>query len=168
MIRVPGRPASIAATAALILIAFVVDAGAQAPAAAATSLNPRVLLGAAALLITGLLVLLYFYRPRLYIRYWILAWTLAAASPFLIAYRYTNPAAANAMYGLSQFVGILSALVFVVSADAYRTTPRLRRGYAVVLLPVLIWFALAPLGMDRSTVRACARRACSAPPSSAR
>jgi diguanylate cyclase (GGDEF)-like protein len=154
MIRVPGRPASIAATAALILIAFVVDAGAQAPAAAATSLNPRVLLGAAALLITGLLVLLYFYRPRLYIRYWILAWTLAAASPFLIAYRYTNPAAANAMYGLSQFVGILSALVFVVSADAYRTTPRLRRGYAVVLLPVLIWFALAPLGMDRSTVRA--------------
>jgi diguanylate cyclase (GGDEF)-like protein len=111
-----------------------------------------VLLGAAALLIMGLLFLLYFYRPRLYIRYWILGWILAAAAPFLIAHEYTTRAAAGAMYGLSQFVGILSALVFVISADAYRTKPRLRQSYAVVLLPVLIWFALAPIAMRRPDV----------------
>ena len=60
--------------------------------------------------VTGLLFLLYFYRRRLYIRFWILAWTLGAISPLLIAYRFEFVKANNAMYGLSQFVGILSAL----------------------------------------------------------
>jgi diguanylate cyclase (GGDEF)-like protein len=46
---------------------------------------------------------------------------------------------------LSQFTGVLSALVFVVGADAYRSRPRFRRGYAIALLPVLIWFTLAPV-----------------------
>ena len=97
--------------------------------AAAGVLNPRVLLGGAALLVTGLLFLLYFYRRRLYIRYWIMAWMLGAISPFLIAHRFSCVKANNAMYGLSQFVGILSALVFVVSADAYRTRPRIPAHY---------------------------------------
>jgi diguanylate cyclase (GGDEF)-like protein len=148
----PRRTPPVVAAATLILTTGVVDLSAQSAAATATSLNPRVLLGAAALLITGLLSLLYFYRRRLYIRYWILAWTLAAAAPFLIAHAYTNRTAAGAMYGLSHFVGILSALVFVISADAYRTKPRLRRSYAVVLLPVLIWFALAPIAMRQPDV----------------
>lgn len=120
--------------------------------AAAAGLNPRLLVGAAALLITGLLLLLYFYRPRLYIRYWILGWTVAAASPLLLAYRTPVPRLEPAIYGLSQFLGILGALVFVISADAYRTKPRLRRGYMVVVLPVLIWFSLAPLAMGRAAV----------------
>lgn len=151
---VPRRAALLVATAALVLTAALVDARSQAAAATATSLNPRALLGAVALLVTGLLFLLHFYRPRLYIRYWILGWTLAAASPLLIAHRYANVQAGAAMYGLSQFVGILSALVFVISADAYRTRPRLRQGYGVVLLPVLIWFALAPVGMGPEAVHA--------------
>ena len=50
-------------------------------------------------------------------------------------------------YGVSQFLGILSALFFVISADAYPTRPRVRRGYALVLLAVLFWFALAPLAL---------------------
>ena len=122
MIRVPGRPASIATTAALILTAFVVDARAQAPAAAATSLNPRVLLGAAALLVTGLLFLLYFYRPRLYIR----SGSSRGRWPRLL--HSSSPIATPARrprmpcMGCRSSSGILSALVFVVSADAYRTT----------------------------------------------
>ena len=122
--------------------------------AAAGVLNPRVLLGAAALLVTGLLFLLYFYRRRLYIRFWILAWTLGAISPLLIAYRFEFVKANNAMYGLSQFVGILSALVFVVSADAYRTRPRIPRHYVHVLLPTFIWFALAPIPLEAPAVHA--------------
>jgi diguanylate cyclase (GGDEF)-like protein len=153
MTGVPRRPAVAVATAALLATAHAVDARAQAAAlATAGGLNPRVLLGAVALLVTGLLLLLYFYRQRLYIRYWILGWILAAVSPFLIAHRFSNEKAGDAVYGLSQFVGILSALVFVISADAYRTKPRLRRGYAAGLLPVLIWFALAPLGMHAVAV----------------
>jgi diguanylate cyclase (GGDEF)-like protein len=155
MIGAPRRPPTVVATAAVIVTAHAADVGAQAAGfTTGGSLNPRLLLGAAALLVTGLLVLLYFYRRRLYIRYWILGWLLAAAAPLLIVHRFAAPKAGDALFGLSQFVGILSALVFVISADAYRTKPRLRRGYAAVLLPVLIWFALAPLGMGPVTVYA--------------
>jgi hypothetical protein len=51
-------------------------------------------------------------------------------------------------YGVSQFLGIMSALFFVISADAYPARPRVRRGYALVLLAVLFWFALAPMALD--------------------
>ncbi|MEN3339844.1 MAG: diguanylate cyclase [Acidobacteriota bacterium] len=138
----------------LLLIAQSADSHLQTLPAPAGILNPRLLLGGAALLVTGLLFLLYFYRRRLYIRFWILAWTLSAVSPFLIAHRFTSYKANDAMYGLSQFVGILSALVFVISADAYRTSPRLQRGYGLVLLPVLIWFTLAPVGLGTRVVHA--------------
>jgi diguanylate cyclase (GGDEF)-like protein len=54
--------------------------------------------------------------------------------------------------GGSQFLGIASALLFVVSADAYRTRPRLRQAYGVMMLPLLLWFALAPLALDNREV----------------
>jgi len=37
-------------------------------------------------------------------------------------------------YGVSQFLAILSALFFVLSADAYPTRPKMRRGYALILV----------------------------------
>jgi diguanylate cyclase (GGDEF)-like protein len=133
----------------VLLIAQSIDVHASAGV-----LNPRVLLAGAALLVTGLLFLLYFYRRRLYIRFWILAWTLSAISPLLIAHRFANGKANDAITGLSQFVGILSALVFVVSADAYRTKPEIPRHYVHVLLPILIWFALAPIPLGVRVVHA--------------
>ncbi len=115
-------------------------------------LNAQLLLGAAALLVAALLLFLSLYRPRLYIRYWILGWSLAAGSSLLLAPRYGSPRIAASIYGLSQFLGITAALLFVISADAYRTRPRLRRSYALIVLPVLIWFALAPLVLGRIAV----------------
>jgi len=150
---VPTRLRFSVAALVWIVSAHAVHANGEAAAQSAI-LNPRVLLGAAAILITALLCLLYFYRQRLYIRYWILGWALAAASPFLIAHSFAAPKANYAMYGLSQFAGILSALVFVISADAYRTRPRLRREYATVLLAVLIWCGLSPLVFDAEAVHA--------------
>ena len=44
------------------------------------------------------------------------------------------------------------ALLFVLSADAYRTRPRFRREYVLVLVPVLLWFALAPLVLQAAAV----------------
>ena len=55
-------------------------------------------------------------------------------------------------YGLSQFLSILSALFFVISADAYPARPRMRRGYIVSLVGVLMWFTLAPLALDTRAV----------------
>ncbi len=109
------------------------------------AIQPRLLAAIAALIVTGLLLLLYVHRRRLYIVYWMAGWMIAAAANFLAAFTYPTVLLGYFSYGLSQFLGIISALVFVLSAEAYRTTPRLRRGYVFVLLPILLWFALAPL-----------------------
>ncbi len=117
-----------------------------------TQVNARNLAGAGALVVTGLLFLLYFYRRRLYILYWMGGWALIGGSMFLAGAGYRNVKAGSAAYGFSQFLGILGALLFVVSADAYRSRPRLRRGYAILLLPLLLWFTLAPLALDTRAV----------------
>lgn len=113
----------------------------------ATNIQPRLLAGLSTLVVTGLLLLLYFYRRKLYIVYWIAGWLISAASLLLTAYPYPGKAVRYLAYGISQFLGIIAALVFVVSADAYRAPPKWRRGYGFVILPLLIWFALAPLAL---------------------
>jgi diguanylate cyclase (GGDEF)-like protein len=109
--------------------------------------DPRMLTGAAALVIAALLLLLYVYRQRHYILFWIAGWVLVAGAMFVAYPSYPYDQARNAAYGVSQFLAIVSALLFVISADAYRIRPRLNRVYAVLLLPVLLWFTLAPVAL---------------------
>ena len=109
--------------------------------------------GSGALVVTGLLLLLFFYRRRLYILFWTGGWLLVSARMFLAAAPVDRSDKVSLMsFGVSQFLGILSALFFVISADAYPARPRVRRGYALVLLAVLFWFALAPMALDESAV----------------
>jgi diguanylate cyclase (GGDEF)-like protein len=112
--------------------------------------NPRVLAGGTALIIASLLFLLYGYRRRSYILYWAGGWITTAASMMLAAPEYPWVGFGYFAYGLSQFTAIVAGLAFVVSADAYRSQPRLQRAYFLVLVPVLIWFALAPIWLGPS------------------
>jgi diguanylate cyclase (GGDEF)-like protein len=107
--------------------------------------NPRIVTGAAALVIACVLLLLYAYRRRLFILWWIGGWVLLSASMFLAARPYVNEKLGWMMYGMSQFMAILSSLSFVIAADAYRHRPLIRREYGLILLPVAIWFTLAPV-----------------------
>lgn len=138
-----------------LLYASPLHAAVQTPEGIApdpTQVNARNLAGAGAIVVTVLLALLYFYRRRLYILYWMAGWLLIGGSMFLAGAGYRNVRVAHAAYGFSQFLGILSALLFVVSADAYRSRPRLRRGYAILLLPLFLWFTLAPIALDTQAV----------------
>jgi diguanylate cyclase (GGDEF)-like protein len=121
----------------------------QAAIVSETSIDPRTLGGIATLLIAGLLSLLYVYRRRIYILCWVTAWAITAIALLLAAHHFEGERLGNAAYGLSQFLAMLGALVFVLGADAYRSRLHIRRGYLFILLPLLIWFALAPvpLGM---------------------
>jgi diguanylate cyclase (GGDEF)-like protein len=109
------------------------------------NVDPHGFAASTAILVAGLLLLLFFYRRKRYILYWAAAWMLSAVSLLIISARIQSLKLAAFALGLSQFVGILSALVFVVSADAYRSRPRFRRGYVIALLPLLIWFTMSPL-----------------------
>jgi diguanylate cyclase (GGDEF)-like protein len=113
-----------------------------------TAIDAQTLGGITTMLIAGLLSLLYIYRRRAYILCWVSGWTITALSLFLAARHFDYIGAARAAYGISQFLAICGALVFVLGADAYRSRWHLHRGYVFILLPLLIWFALAPIPLD--------------------
>jgi diguanylate cyclase (GGDEF)-like protein len=110
-----------------------------------SSIDPRTLGGVATLLVAAVLSLLYVYRRRSYIVCWVSGWTLTALSMLLAAHRFGSDKPDDAAYGIAQFLGIVGALGFVLAADAYRARPRIVRSYGLVLLPLFMWFALAPL-----------------------
>lgn len=110
-------------------------------------LDPHVVAGSAAIVIGLLSLLVYLYRRRLFILWWVGAWTLLAASMLTVARTYQNDKLGAMAYGMSQFLGVLSSLAFVVAADAYRQRPRLRRGYGLVLMPLAIYFIFLPVAL---------------------
>ena len=84
------------------------------------------------------------------------AWMLLSASMLTRRSTYGNDKLDAMAYGLSQFMGVLAALA-VRRRD--RRLPAARRGcggsYGIVLLPVAIWFTLAPVALGpRVGVRA--------------
>ena len=115
-------------------------------------IRPRVLAGWAALVISGLLLLVFLYRRRLFIMLWTLGWGVTGLSMLLASRVYATETLGWLVYGLSQFLGIVSALLFVLSADAYRTRPRFRRRYVLILVPLNAWSTLAPLILQAAAV----------------
>jgi diguanylate cyclase (GGDEF)-like protein len=113
--------------------------------------TPRSLAGGAAAIIVGLLLLLYLHRRQVHILYWIGAWGCFAASMFTGATRATGQLGAF-VYGLSQFLGIASALFFLFAGDAYGPGRRLRHTQLLVLLPAAVWFLLAPVALGPAWV----------------
>ena len=114
--------------------------------------NPRILLAVETAVIATLLLLLYIYRRRTYILWWMWGWFVLSAGSMLSAESFRSVKLDAMAFGLAQFLRILAGLLFVVATDAYRQTPRLRRGYAVLLLPVAIWFTLAPAALGSVAV----------------
>jgi diguanylate cyclase (GGDEF)-like protein len=117
-------------------------------------LDPHILAASTALIVALLLSLVYLYRRRVFILWWTGAWILLAGS-MTIAIRLDGHDQLGWMvYGISQFLGVLSSLTFVVAADAYRRRPRFRRAYALVLLPVAIYFVFLPVALGPAIVSA--------------
>ena len=118
------------------------------------ALNPHLLAGSTALVVALLLLVVYFYRRRLFIAWGMAAWMLLGTSFLIVSRSYGGDQLDGLAYGLSQFIGLLSSLTFVVAADAYRQRPRFRRGYSLVLLAVAIFLIFLPVALDTDSVRA--------------
>ena len=103
--------------------------------------------------IAVLLLLLYVYRGHLYILQWTISWLLRAASLFAVSVSYDSASVALGMLGLSHFFSIAAALLLIMSVDTYRQRPSINPKYALGLLPLFIWFALAPLAVGRAAGR---------------
>ena len=114
--------------------------------------HPTHLAWGAAAIITGLLLLLYLYRQRTYILYWTGGWASLACSLGLADGVAGFGRWADFCLGAAHLFGITSALLFLAAADAYQANPRLRRAHTAVLLPLTIWFLLAPLALGPRAV----------------
>jgi diguanylate cyclase (GGDEF)-like protein len=119
---------------------------------ASTVVNPHIMAASAAAIVALLLAFVYLYRRRLFILWWMAAWVLLAGSMMVVARPYANTRLGWMAYGISQFMGVLSSLAFVVAADAYRQRPRLRRAYGLVLLPVAIYLVFLPVALGPGIV----------------
>jgi diguanylate cyclase (GGDEF)-like protein len=131
---------------------FLLAQVAPAAAGGGAFVNPRSLTGAAAFVIASVLLLLYAYRRRLFILWWIAGWLLLGVSMFLAAHPFVTREIQLMAYGAAQFIGILGAFAFVIAADAYRHRPRFRRAYSLALLPIAIWFNLSPVALGTAAV----------------
>ena len=118
------------------------------------ALNPHLLAGTTALVVALLLLVVYFYRRRLFIVWGMAAWMLLGSSMLIVSRSYGGEQLDGLAYGISQFLGLLSSLAFVVTTDAYRQRPRFRRGYGLVLLAVAIFLIFLPVTSDSDAVRA--------------
>ncbi len=102
----------------------------------------------AALALAALLLLLYAYRRRPYILEWAIGWGFFAAALFLVSREPAGSLVARLLTGVAQFLLVCGSLLFVVSADDFRQRPRRRARYLVWLLPLALWFTLAPLALE--------------------
>jgi diguanylate cyclase (GGDEF)-like protein len=117
-----------------------------------TVINPRLLVGVETAVIATLLLLLYFYRRQPYILWWMWGWVLLSAGALMTAESFQTTKLDAMVFGVAQFFRLMAGLLFVVAADAYRQAPRLRRVYGVLLLPVAIWFTLAPAALGAESI----------------
>ena len=118
------------------------------------ALNPHLLAGSTAIVVALLLLVVYFYRRRLFIVWGMAAWLLLGVSMVVVSRSYGGVQLDGLAYGISQFVGLLSSLAFVVAADAYRQRPRFRRGYGLILIAVAIFLIFLPVASTSDSVRA--------------
>lgn len=119
--------------------------------ASPTAINPRLLVSTETAVIAGLLLLLYAYRRRQYILWWMWGWVLLSAATVVTIPAFSQQISAM-LFGAAQLLRIVAGLLFVVAVDAYRQKPTIKRGHGLLLLPVAIWFTLAPAGLDTFAV----------------
>jgi diguanylate cyclase (GGDEF)-like protein len=115
-------------------------------------ISPRRAAAFGAAIVGGLLLLQYAHRRRAFILVWAAGWLLITPQMLLIARGYDSIYVARFGVGLSQFLGIITATLFLWSADLYRQTRFVRITYWKPLAGLGAWFLLSPLVFGTVTV----------------
>src|SRR4051794_22477502 len=110
--------------------------GAPSIAADPTLVNPRLAASAETLVITALILLLYVYRRRSYILWWMWGWAALSAATVITIETTQGERLDAIVFGTAQFLRIVAGLLFGGAADCYRRPRRITRGQALALLPV--------------------------------
>jgi diguanylate cyclase (GGDEF)-like protein len=115
------------------------------PEPPAAVIEPQLLASYGAMVAAGLLCVLYVYRGRAFIVYWILSWVLIAASLFLESRGYDDVRLGAVMLGVGQLFAAWFAGLLWLGARAFPDAP-LRWNFPVRVAAIsAVWFVAAPL-----------------------
>jgi hypothetical protein len=87
------------------------------PAPQPVEIRPRLFVAYGALVATSTLGILYLYRGRSFVVYWIVSWSMLAASYTLNGRGYADVRIGSVMIGLSQLLAVWSAALLVLSVN---------------------------------------------------
>ena len=108
------------------------------------TIRPRIFAAYGALIAGAMLSLLYLYRGRAFIVYWIGGWLLFAASLTLLARGYGDLRLGSVMLGLAQLLGMWSAGFTLLAAGAFPDDPLRWNVPLKVGAATAVWFLAAP------------------------
>jgi diguanylate cyclase (GGDEF)-like protein len=126
---------------------MALDALQSIPQPPAAVIEPRVLASYGAAMAAALLGVLYVYRGRAFIVYWIVGWLLLAASLYLASLGFRDTLAGGVVMGLGQLLAIWSAGLLLLGAEAFPDAP-LRWTAAIKIAAVTaVWFLVSPVAI---------------------
>lgn len=114
------------------------------PAPTPMLVRPRILAAYGALIAASMLGILYLYRGRAFIVYWIGSWLLIAGSLTLLAQGYPDVRFGSVMLGLAQLLGVWSSGLTLLAAEAYPDAPLRWNAPVRVAAVTAVWFLAAP------------------------
>jgi diguanylate cyclase (GGDEF)-like protein len=149
--RLPDAVSAVLVVVSLI-IASDVHLGAQSrdalpgiPLAGAVTIEPRIISAYAALLAAAMLSLLYLYRGRGFVVYWIGSWLLIAASLGLVAQEYRDATLRSVLTGLALLFTVLASGLMRLSAESFpQNVLRWGGRRLTVISAAALWFLVTP------------------------
>ena len=116
-------------------------------------IRPRLFVAYGALIAASTLAILYLYRGRGFVVYWILSWTMLAASNTLNGRGYADVLLGSVMIGLSQLLAVWSSALIVLSVPPFAKRDRQRWTIPVQAGAITaVWFLVSPFVLPLSAV----------------
>lgn len=123
------------------------------PAPQPVEIRPRLFVAYGALIAATTLGILYLYRSRTFVLYWIVSWSMLAASYTLNGRGYADVRLGSVMIGLSQLLAVWSAALLLLSVNELsKEEPRRWNVPVQAGAATAAWFLSAPLVLPLSAV----------------
>ncbi len=131
------------------------------PAPQPVEIRPRLFVAYGALVAASTLGILYLYRGRAFVVYWIVSWSMLAASYTLNGRGYADLRVGSVMIGLSQLLTVWSAGLLLLSVDDFsKKDPHRWNAPVQAAAAAAVWFLAAPFVLPLSSVLYTGLAAC--------
>ena len=108
------------------------------------TISPGMVAAYGALVAAAVLIILYLYRGRAFVVYWIGSWLLVGCSLLLVSRDYADARLGRVVLGLAQLLGVWSAGLMLLAAEAFPDDPLRWTTPFKVAAVTAVWFLAGP------------------------